>query len=95
MAVVASSQLLRTESEGGGCRAGAWGRARLTFSFFPRLRFLPPFPLFLGMAAARRGLVLRCGGGWVGGSRGTKCERGYLIKRRGDQQQAHNAHMEG
>lgn len=24
-------------------------RLRLSFSFFPLLRFLPPFPLFLGM----------------------------------------------
>lgn len=38
-------------------------RFSLSFSFFPRLRFLPPFPLFLGILPACEGYYAR---GWYG-----------------------------
>lgn len=89
-------QRARTESErrwGGGWRAG-----RLTFSFFPRLRFLPPFPLFLGMAAwslwacAVAGCAV-VGGGGVGCAAGKASDRSELklCRRRGHQHGAGGA----
>lgn len=41
-------------------------RFSLSFSFFPRRLFFPPFPLFLGIAAVVLCLLNKCGYGVCG-----------------------------